>query len=84
MGVIVPHFDNYPLITQKHSDYVLFKEAAKLCLDNEHLNKEGLNKILNLKAYLNNGIPSSIIPYFPNIEGVPRVKVKLPKLIDYN
>ena len=24
--VIIPHFDNYPLITKKHSDYVLFKK----------------------------------------------------------
>lgn len=84
MGVIVPHFDNYPLITQKHSDYILFKEAAKLYQDNEHLNKEGLNKILNFKASLNKGIPESILPYFPFIQEVPRVKVVLPKLIDYN
>lgn len=25
VGVIIPHFDNYLLITQKYSDYLLFK-----------------------------------------------------------
>lgn len=27
---ILPHFENYPLITQKYSDYLLFKEAINL------------------------------------------------------
>lgn len=25
INVIIPHFDNYPLITQKFSDYTLFR-----------------------------------------------------------
>jgi len=27
---IIPHFENYPLITQKQSDFLLFKEIVKL------------------------------------------------------
>lgn len=27
---VIPHFGNYPLITQKYSDYLLFKEAINL------------------------------------------------------
>ena len=34
---IIEHFDNYPLITQKQGDYLLFREAVKLMLHNEHL-----------------------------------------------
>lgn len=33
VNVILPHFDNYPLITKKHSDYLLFKKKLfYLCL----------------------------------------------------
>ena len=41
---ILPHFDNYPLITQKLSDYILFKQIALLMLNKEHNNLEGLKK----------------------------------------
>jgi hypothetical protein len=28
-SVIIPHFDKYPLITPKRSDFLLFKSAAR-------------------------------------------------------
>ena len=37
LKVIIDHFDRYPLITQKWSDYKLFKEAYNLILNKEHL-----------------------------------------------
>jgi hypothetical protein len=82
--ILIPHFDKYPLITQKQSDYILFKEIVKLLENGEHLNPEGLNKILNFKASLNNGISDSVLAHFPVIQKVPRAEVKLPDLIDYN
>jgi hypothetical protein len=41
INVIIPHFDSYPLITQKFSDYILFKQVVLLMLDKEHNNLEG-------------------------------------------
>ena len=29
-NIIIPHFDKYPLITQKKADYLLFKQAVYL------------------------------------------------------
>lgn len=29
VNVIIPHFDRYPIITQKRADYLLFKQAAR-------------------------------------------------------
>ena len=29
-NVIIPHFDKYPLITQKKADYLLFKQGIAL------------------------------------------------------
>jgi len=82
--ILIPHFDKYPLLTQKQADYILFKEIIKLIKDHEHLTDEGMNKILNLKASLNNGVSDNILSHFPDIQKVQRVKVNLPKLINYN
>lgn len=30
MDVIIPHIDNYPLITKKWEDFILFKSAVEL------------------------------------------------------
>ena len=48
INIIIPHFDNYPLITQKLSDYILFKQVAFLMLNKEHNSLEGLQKIVSL------------------------------------
>lgn len=53
---IIPHFDKYPLITQKRLDYELFKKVVYLINNKEHLTKKGLEEIFNLKAQMN--IPS--------------------------
>lgn len=57
---IIEHFDNYPLITQKQGDYLLFREAVKLMLRNEHLTLQGLEKILAIKASMNLGLSKKI------------------------
>lgn len=41
MEVIINHFNNYPLITQKLSDFKLFKLVFKLIKQKKHLTKEG-------------------------------------------
>lgn len=50
--VIIPHFDKYPLITQKQKDFLLFKQIMELVNKDEHLNSEGFNKVINLKTSL--------------------------------
>lgn len=60
LEVIIPHFDKYPLITQKLADYILFKEIASLLNNKEHLTLvtfgSGLSQILSYKASLNLGL----------------------------
>ena len=41
LEVIIDHFDKYPLITQKWSDYELFKQALLIIKNKEHLTMEG-------------------------------------------
>jgi len=45
INVIIPHLTKYPLLTQKHADFLLFKLAIELMSNKEHLTIEGLNKI---------------------------------------
>jgi hypothetical protein len=79
---IIPHFKKYPLITQKYTDFILFKDIVKLINNNEHLNKEGLNKIISLRASLNNGLSNELNTYFPDIKKVNRIKVNIPTIIN--
>lgn len=55
LSVLTSHLDNYPLITQKLADYLIFKQVFNLIQNKEHLTSEGLDKIIALKAALNLG-----------------------------
>jgi len=76
LEVIIPHFDKYPLATQKLADFILFKEIISLMNNKEHLTLDGLNKILSYKASLNLGLSvaggSELKEKFSNIEAVKR------------
>jgi len=53
MHAIINFFENYPLITQKWADYLLFKKAYELILNKQHLTMEGLKKLVEIKALIN-------------------------------
>lgn len=57
LKVIIAHFDQYPLITQKQADYLLFKQALNIFITKEHLTAEGLRKIVGIRAAMNLGLP---------------------------
>ena len=69
---IIPHFDKYPLKTQKYSDYQLFREAVMIMKSGEHLTKEGFQKIINIRASLNKGLTTSLKEAFPDSIPFPR------------
>lgn len=56
VNVIIPHFDKYPLITQKHADYLLFRNVVMMMSQGEHLTAEGIQTIVNTRASLNLGL----------------------------
>uniref|UniRef100_UPI0030E1EE91 hypothetical protein n=1 Tax=Dematophora necatrix TaxID=2751867 RepID=UPI0030E1EE91 len=72
LEVIIPHFDKYPLATQKLADFILFKEIISIMKNKEHLTLDGLNKILSYKASLNLGLSEELKEKFSNIEAVKR------------
>lgn len=83
---IIPHFYKYPLITNKHSDFLLFDIISRIIYEKEHLSKEGLMNIINLKASLNLGLSTKFKPLFrDDVEIIiKRFKVNVPTNIDYN
>jgi hypothetical protein len=70
--VIIPHFDKYPLLTQKRADFELFKQIVNLMENKEHLTMEGLQKIMNIKASMNWGLSDKLKLAFPNTKAVSR------------
>jgi hypothetical protein len=72
INIIIPHFDKYPLITQKRADFILFKSIIEVMKKGEHLTIEGLYKILSIKAYLNKGLPETLLVSLPTITPSPR------------
>lgn len=74
LNVLINHLDNYPLITQKFGDFVLFKEAVKLIGLREHLTKEGLLKLVSLKASLNKGLSGKLKSEFSSV--IPAIRSK--------
>ncbi len=72
--VIIPQFENYPLITQKLADFILFKKAVELIMNKKHLTKEGLEKIISIKGNLNLGLSTELKKAFPDVNLDPKIK----------
>lgn len=75
INVIIPHFDNYPLITKKKADFLLFKEAVGKNYNGDHLTQKGLEEILSLKASSNLGLSPKLQSNFPQIIPFPRPSI---------
>jgi hypothetical protein len=84
ISTIVPHFEKYPLITKKYSDFILFRNIVKLIDKKEHLHKDGFIKIVSYKASLNNGLSNKLKTYFPKLTEIERIKVNIIGDINFN
>lgn len=82
--VLIDHFEKYPLITQKLADYLLWKSVVELVSNKEHLTREGLEKIVAIKASINRGLPNKLLEAFPNVTPWPRDLVTNKKILDPN
>ena len=80
LSIIIDHFDNYPLITQKLADYLLFKLGFEIYKPRAHLIDEGLQSVIAIKASLNLGLNDDLKGAFPDINPVPRPLVENSKV----
>lgn len=67
LQAIIDHFDKYPLISAKLADYLLFKQCYNLIILKEHLMREGIIKLVGIKASLNLGLPQDLQEAFPEV-----------------
>ena len=44
LAIIIKHFEEYPLLTQKRADFYLVKDSVQLMLNRSHITEEGLKK----------------------------------------
>ena len=83
--LIIEHLEKYPLITEKHADFRLFKQVVDLMLKQQHLIESGLAKIVDIKASMNfSKISVSLQSKFPKIKPVERPKVLSVQTYDFN
>lgn len=85
IDTIIPHFDKYPLMTQRQEEFELFKEVALIIHNKQHLTEQGFREILSLKAGMRNGLTKLLVENFPNT--LPKfygdkVNKNLPKYLD--
>jgi len=77
LKVVIKHFDNYSLITQKCADFLLFKKAFYIIKSKEHLTIEGLKKLVAIKASMNRcNLPSNLKIAFSDITHIQRPLIK--------
>lgn len=66
-NTIIPHFEKYPLKTQKREDLELFKQVVQMMINKEHLSLEGFFKVLSLKVSMREGLTGVLAEAFPNV-----------------
>ena len=50
---VIPFFEQFPLQTEKRKDFELFRTIVRLMKTNQHLTKEGFEKIVRLAFSMN-------------------------------
>jgi hypothetical protein len=76
--VIIPHFSQYPLITKKYSDFLLWSKVIELMVTKQHLEPIGFKTVLSYYTSINKGISPKLLLAFPETIGVDKVIVNYP------
>lgn len=84
LNVIIPHFDKYPLLTQKAADFILLKQIVEKINRKEHLSSKVLAQIINIRAAINYGLSSNLQKSFSNVIPVERPFIKETKTFNPN
>lgn len=75
--VVIPHFNKYPLVTQKRADFLLFEKVVALISEKKHLTYEGMREIVGLKHATGKLLPAELVSSFPDLELESRPLIEL-------
>lgn len=78
INVIIPHFLNFPLLTLKYSDFVLWSKVVNLLHLGQHQIPSVFSTILSYYASINKGMSAKVSAAFPNIIPFPSLTPVLP------
>jgi len=67
LKVLINHFEKYPLISSKVSDFLLFKQCFEMVMQKKHKTKEGILKLMSLKKSLDGDISNYFKLLFPEL-----------------
>jgi len=70
---ILKHFDDYPLLSKKYADFVLFKSAIDI-IKQGNLTLAEITRIVAIKASMNKGLSDKLKNSFPDIVPVQRLQ----------
>jgi hypothetical protein len=82
LRIIIDHFDKYPLLTQKRTDFEFLEKVFLIVQNKEHLTLKGLREIVAIRHSLNKGLSYNLKQEFPDIIPVPRPIVQPSKLFN--
>jgi hypothetical protein len=81
---IIPHFENFPLLSKKAADFILFKQIVEIMSIKDHLTEKGLLQIINIKASQNKGLSDDLKAEIKNIKPVVRSFINTNQIPDPN
>lgn len=81
-NIIIPHFTEYPLISKKMQDFLLWSKVVEIILTKDHLTKEGFLKVLSYYASINKGVSKKVLNYYPDISSADKPIINLPEKLN--
>ena len=81
-NIIIPHFTEYPLISKKVIDFLLWSKVVEIILNKDHLTKEGFLKVLSYYASINKGVSKKVSKYYPDILAADVPIINLPEKLN--
>jgi len=82
-NILIPHFNKYPLLTQKAADFKFFLQVTELMKNKGHLTTEGLQEIINIKSSMNLGLSDELKLNFFHTVPVQRPTIKTINIPDF-
>lgn len=68
--VVIPHFKQYSLLTQKKADYLLLCSVVDIMVSNKNLSYDNVIEILSIKASINTGLSNILKETFPAVKEI--------------